>query len=400
MTSKMDIEFSEREQHILKLLVDHYIAEGQPVGSRTLSRMPGIDISAASVRNVMGDLEQMGLLKSPHTSAGRIPTSKAWRVFVDTMLEVRQLDDKTISEFRTALDPSLSEQNLVKTASSYLSGFTRMAGMVTVPKHEGKAIQQVEFLPLSDRRILAILIMNDNEVQNRIIRVDRDYQKDELEAFSRQLNAEYLGKSLQEVRDLLREDLQNSRDAMSKSMQFMIDVAGEVFVDPGHEQDDNDNMIVAGETNLMRHADLAMYHAKDAGKNAVREFTPTLAARLHANQRLLGLLRQAIEEEAVSLAYQPKLSLKTGELVGCEALIRWTTFAGEEINPCHLIDVAERSGLIIPLGDQITEQAMRQAKKWRDANILIPAQGLVFCGLVAFLAGRYQVGHGRLRPDV
>ncbi len=290
MTSKMDIEFSEREQHILKLLVDHYIAEGQPVGSRTLSRMPGIDISAASVRNVMGDLEQMGLLKSPHTSAGRIPTSKAWRVFVDTMLEVRQLDDKTISEFRTALDPSLSEQNLVKTASSYLSGFTRMAGMVTVPKHEGKAIQQVEFLPLSDRRILAILIMNDNEVQNRIIRVDRDYRKDELEAFSRQLNAEYLGKSLQEVRDSLREDLQNSRDAMSKSMQFMIDIAGEVFVDSGHEQDDNDNMIVAGETNLMRHADLSNM-----------ETLKELFDAFHSKRDIYHLLEQCLSADGVQI---------------------------------------------------------------------------------------------------
>jgi len=228
MATNMDIEFSDREQHILKLLVDHYISDGQPVGSRTLSRLPGIDISAASVRNVMGDLEQMGLLKSPHTSAGRIPTSKAWRVFVDTMLEVRQLEVKSVNEFRSALDPKMSEQNLVQTASNYLSGFTRMAGMVTVPKHEGKALQQVEFLPLSDRRILAILIMNDSEVQNRIIHVDRDYKKEELEAYSRQLNAEYLGKSLQEVRDLLHSELQRSRDEMSNSMQFMIDVAGEV----------------------------------------------------------------------------------------------------------------------------------------------------------------------------
>lgn len=257
MTNNMDIEFSDREQHILKLLVDHYIADGQPVGSRTLSRLPGIDISAASVRNVMGDLEQMGLLKSPHTSAGRIPTSKAWRVFVDTMLEVRQLEDKSVNEFRSALDPKMSEQSLVQTASNYLSGFTRMAGMVTVPKHEGKALQQVEFLPLSDRRILAILIMNDSEVQNRIIHVDRDYQKDELEMFSRQLNAEYLGKSLQEVRDLLRSELQYSRDAMSKSMQFMIDIAGEAFGESDRDNDNNDNdMVVAGETNLMRHADL------------------------------------------------------------------------------------------------------------------------------------------------
>ena len=290
MASNIDIEFSEREQRILKLLVDHYIADGQPVGSRTLSRMPGIDISAASVRNVMGDLEQMGLLKSPHTSAGRIPTSKAWRVFVDTMLEVRQLDDSTINDFRTALDPKLSEQGLVKTASNYLSGFTRMAGMVTVPKHEGKALQQVEFLPLSDHRILAILIMSDNEVQNRIIRVDRDYDKDELQAFSRQLNAEYLGKSLQEVRDLVRAELQHSRDAMSKSMQFMIDVAGEVFDETRDDQDENENMIVAGETNLMRHADLSNM-----------ETLKELFDAFHSKRDIYHLLEQCLSADGVQI---------------------------------------------------------------------------------------------------
>ena len=289
MTSNMDIEFSEREQHILKLLVDHYIAEGQPVGSRTLSRMPGIDISAASVRNVMGDLEQMGLLTSPHTSAGRIPTSKAWRIFVDTMLEVRQLDDKAVNDFRTALDPKLSEQGLVKTASNYLSGFTRMAGMVTVPKHEGKALQQVEFLPLSDRRILAILIMQDSEVQNRIIHVDRDYQKDELEAISRQLNSEYLGKSLQEVRDMLREELQRRRADMSDCMQFMIDIAGEVFVDPDPSASEND-MVVAGETNLMRHADLSNM-----------ETLKELFDAFHSKRDIYHLLEQCVSADGVQI---------------------------------------------------------------------------------------------------
>ncbi len=289
MTAKMDIEFSEREQHILKLLVDHYIAEGQPVGSRTLSRMPGIDISAASVRNVMGDLEAMGLLKSPHASAGRIPTSKAWRIFVDTMLEVRQLDDQRVHDFRSALNPKLSEQNLVQTASNYLSGFTRMAGMVTVPKHEGKSLQQVEFLPLSDRRILAILIMQDNEVQNRIIQVDRDYQKDELEAFSRQLNEEYLGKSLQEVRDMLLDEVQRSREDMSKSMQFMIDVAGEVFVE-SEPTEENNNMVVAGETNLMRHADLS-------NMETLRE----LFDAFHQKRDIYHLLEQCVSAEGVQI---------------------------------------------------------------------------------------------------
>ncbi len=259
MVSDPDLEFNEREQHILKLLVDHYISQGQPVGSRTLSRLPGIDISAASVRNVMGDLEQMGLLKSPHTSAGRIPTSKAFRVFVDTLLEVQPVDVNTVTSLRNALDPNLSDQNLVTVASNYLSGFTRMAGMVTVPRRDEKPMQQVEFIPLSDKRVLVVLIINDKEVQNRIIHTERDYSKDNLDEFARMLNTEYLGRPLQEVRDMLRQDLQQTRSNMSQTMQLMIDVAGKIFgEDDDKDADDNaaDSMVVAGETNLMSHADL------------------------------------------------------------------------------------------------------------------------------------------------
>ncbi len=256
MTDNPVYEFTDREQHILKLLVDHYIEEGTPIGSRTLSRMPGINISAASVRNVMGDLEHMGLLKSPHTSAGRVPTSAAFRVFVDNLLEITPPDINTVSHIRGLLDPSLNDQALVKVASSYLSRFTKMAGMVTVPKREEKPLQQVEFLPLSDRRVLVILIISDKEIQNRIIHVERDYTKDELATFARQLNTEYLGCSLAEVRDRMRTELQRAREDMSQTMQLMIDVAGQVFDSEDSEDDVDDGMVVAGETNLMDHADL------------------------------------------------------------------------------------------------------------------------------------------------
>ncbi len=255
MTANPVYEFTEREQHILKLLVDHYIEQGTPVGSRTISRLPGIDISAASVRNVMGDLEHMGLLKSPHTSAGRVPTSAAFRVFVDNLLEVKPPEEGTIEHIRTLLDPSLSDQALVRVASNYLSGFTRMAGMVTVPRREEKPLKQVEFMPLSDKRVLVILIISDDDIQNRIIHVERDYTKDELAEFARELNAVYLGRPLVEVRDRLRQDLESTRKDMSNSMQRMIDVAGQVF-GPEDSDDDEDSMLMAGETNLMGHADL------------------------------------------------------------------------------------------------------------------------------------------------
>ena len=252
MTVIPTTEFTEREQHILKLLVDQYIELGTPVGSRTLSRLPGIDISAASVRNVMGDLEQMGLLKSPHTSAGRIPTSKAFRVFVDSLLEVRPLDEQTVDSIRTLLDPALGEQALITAASQYLSSFTHMAGMVTVPRRDDKPLQQVEFLPLPDRRVLAILIIDGDEVQNRILKVEREYSKEELSEFARELNAEFLGRPLAEVRDRMRADLERVRDDMGRRMQLMIEVAGQAF-EGGREEGD---MVVAGSTNLMSHAEL------------------------------------------------------------------------------------------------------------------------------------------------
>lgn len=251
-------EISEREQHILKVLVDQYIASGTPVGSRTLSRLPGIDISAASVRNVMGDLEAMGLLRSPHTSAGRVPTSRAFRLFVDRLLEVSPPDEGAVAGLRSLLDPSLSDGALVKLATTYISGFTRMAGMVTVPRRDDKPMRHVEFLPLSDRRVLAVIIIDDDEVQNRIVPVERDYSKDELAQFARLLNEEFLGRPLGEVRERLKRDLERARQDMSVTMQLTIDLAGKVFDDgEGRARDDDDCMMVAGETNLMTHAEFA-----------------------------------------------------------------------------------------------------------------------------------------------
>ena len=250
-----DLDVSERERNILRMLVDHYINDGQPVGSRTLSKLPGVGISAASVRNVMGDLENMGLLKSPHTSAGRVPTSAAYRIFVDSMLEYRELERGVIAEIKSALDPSLSDQALIKVASNYLSGMTEMAGMITVPKREQVSVKQIEFLPMSGQRVLAILIHGNDEIDNRVIKMDRDYSKDELEEFARFLNSEYLGRPLSEVRSELQSELHKVRDDMSQRMKLMIELAGEVLHDEKQETDEE--LLVAGETNLMAHEDLS-----------------------------------------------------------------------------------------------------------------------------------------------
>ena len=251
-------DISPRARQILKALVDRYISDGQPVGSRTLSRAPGIDVGPASIRNVMGDLEAMGLLRSPHTSAGRVPTSAAFRLFVDTLLDVREPDGSAVARLRTLLDPALDDGALVRLATNYLSGFTCMAGVVTVPRRDERPLTHVEFLPLSDRRVLAVTIGDGDEVQNRIVHVERDYSKQELSEFAARLNAEFLGRPLDAVRDLLHADLERAREAANRTMEQMIELAGRVL-DGVHDGAGADDACVhvSGETNLMAHEDLS-----------------------------------------------------------------------------------------------------------------------------------------------
>jgi len=222
-------EIGEREQQIFRLLVEQYIQDGAPVGSRTLSKMPGVNVSAASVRNVMGDLEELGLLESPHTSAGRVPTCDGFRLFVDTMLEVQPIVENELDPLKVALTPDQDEKSLIQHTSKYLSHFTNMAGVVTLPKRGETIFRQIEFLPLSEQRVLVILVVNEKNVQNRILTLDRDYEASELQEISNYLNQTYSGKNLESVKDLIRSELENTRESMNDQMQHMINLAGSVF---------------------------------------------------------------------------------------------------------------------------------------------------------------------------
>ncbi len=246
---------NERAQQILRALVEQYIRDGQPVGSRTLSRLPGVGVSPATIRNVMCDLEEMGLLASPHTSAGRIPTAQAYRLFVDSMLEVKPLDSTEVASLRHQLAPDRPEDALIRSASSYLSQITRMAGLVTVPRRESTRLRQIEFLPLSDNRVLVILVTNEHEVQNRVLRVDREYSQDELQRAANYINQTFGGSDLGDIRDAVRGELERARNDMDTQMQAMIDVAGKVF--ERDEDGDEDAFVVAGETNLMSFSELS-----------------------------------------------------------------------------------------------------------------------------------------------
>jgi heat-inducible transcriptional repressor len=238
----------ERTQTLLRLLVDKYIRDGQPVGSRTLSRESGLDLSPATIRNIVSDLEELGFVSSPHTSAGRVPTSKGYRFFVDTLIKLTPPRGEELKRFTESLsDASGDPQALALSVSNLLSAVTSLAGIVTVPRRAQTAVRQIEFLPLSGHRVLAILVINDREVQNKILNVSRDFGADELKRASNYLSERFGGRTLPEVRDLLLSELKRTRASMNALMIEAIEMAQKVFP----EAEPVPEFVVAGETNLM-----------------------------------------------------------------------------------------------------------------------------------------------------
>ncbi|MEX0430473.1 heat-inducible transcriptional repressor HrcA [Spiribacter insolitus] len=249
-----DEPLTERAQHLLRMLVHRYIRDGQPVGSRALTRDGGLDLSAASIRNVMADLEEAGYIQSPHTSAGRIPTDRGYRFFVDSLLSVQRESGLDADSLRIRLDAGRDTDSLVDSASNLLSGLTHLAGVVTLPRRDYGAIRHIEFLPLSERRILSILVLNDSEVQNRVIETDRPYSAAELQQVSNYLSAEFAGKNVGDVRRGLLEAMQADQQHVNSLMTSAIAVARELFAETGNEDED---FVMAGETNLMTFAELS-----------------------------------------------------------------------------------------------------------------------------------------------
>jgi heat-inducible transcriptional repressor len=246
---------SERAQLLLKALIESYIRDGQPVGSRTLSRDSGLSLSSATIRNVMADLEELGFVVSPHTSAGRIPTDKGYRLFVDSLLKLKPLQSEEIDDIERRLRNDASNgRTLVQTVSQMLSSVTQMAGLVTLPNPHYVALSQIEFIGLSENRALAIMVMNNREVENRVVQLERPYSSEELRRAANYLNEAFAGRSLPEVRASLLKQLQETRQTMNQLMQDAIQMAQKVFETPGGEQVE---YVIAGETNLMGFAELS-----------------------------------------------------------------------------------------------------------------------------------------------
>jgi len=289
MTIRQHPELNERARHILKVLVESYIQDGQPVGSRNLARSSGLDLSAATIRNVMADLEDMGYIRAPHTSAGRVPTSQGYRLFVDALVNIKPLEQHAMHILQGQLKAERDPAALIQSASSLLSGITQLTGVVSLPRRNPSSIRQIEFLSLSSRQVLAILVMNRNEVQNRIIQLDADVSSSELQQAANFLNERLIGKDLQQARAALLEEMREHREDMNRMMLAAIELGEKTVADLGDQKQEED-CVIAGETNLMGYDDLS-----DITK--LRE----LFAAFTRKRDILGLLDKCLQADGVKI---------------------------------------------------------------------------------------------------
>jgi len=244
-------QLDPRARGLLRSLIAQYIRDGEPVGSRTLAKHSGLDVSPATIRNIMSDLEEIGLVAAPHTSAGRIPTAQGYRVFVDSLLQVQPLGEDDVSRLRASVQPGTGTQALLTNASQLLSAMSHFVGVVTVPRREQFAFKHIDFVPIDAQRVLVILVFTDNEVQNRIITTRRAYTPSELEQTANYLNAHFAGRPLRDIHATLVRELRDTRSAMERVLGAAMEVA-EHALDPGDE-----DMLLAGQTRLMGLQDLS-----------------------------------------------------------------------------------------------------------------------------------------------
>src|SRR5438046_3209554 len=245
----MNRMLDKRAQILLKTLIERYIAEGQPVGSRTLSKYSGLDLSPATIRNVMADLEELGLISSPHTSAGRVPTPLGYRFFVDTLLVIKPLESGALSRIEGELHPD-NPQRVIHAASQRLSQRTQFAGVVMTPRRT-MSFKHIEFLRLSEKRILLIVVTPGGDVQNRMLFTEREFTASELIEAANYLNQHYSGQSFEDVRGRLQGELSELRQDLIKLLTAAVD-AGTQAVTEGSEQ-----YVISGERNLLSLQDLA-----------------------------------------------------------------------------------------------------------------------------------------------
>ncbi len=330
----------ERGKSLLKTLVERYIAEGQPVGSRTLSRASGLELSPATIRNVMADLEEQGLIASPHTSAGRIPTAKGYRLFVDTMLTARPVDAQGLSQdvatARERLQPD-QPQRVIAQAATLLSSLSHFVGVVTVPR-KPSVFRHIEFLRLGERRVLLILVSPDGDVQNRVIFTAHDPTQAELVEAANHLNAHYAGLAIEDVRSRLQGEIEALRGEIATLMQAAVQMGTEAI------EESREEVVVSGERNLLDVQDFGSDMASLRRMFDLFEQKTQLMRLLDVSSRAEGV-RIYIGGESGVLPYQ-ELSVVSapyevsGQVVGTLGVIGPTRMAYERM--IHLVDITAK----------------------------------------------------------
>ncbi len=328
-----------RAQQLFKLLVEQHIADGSPVASKALANLPQVSVSSATVRNIMGDLESLGLVTSPHTSAGKVPTIQGYRFFVDSLLSVEPWDEARIAELEAELDPDRSPADLVDSASDLMAQITQMTCLITTPMRNQTNLRHVEFVPLDSDRVLVILVLNDREVQNRVIHTEREFTEVELGQAANFLNREFGGRSLVEIRGAIVDSMQADKDRMDTLLQAALDMASAAFAED--ELEAGQELVVHGRSRLLDFT-------------ADTDTVKLLFEAISRKGRVLHLLDRCLQTDGVQIfigeesGYQPlgDLSLVTspyevsGQVAGVLGVIGPTRMDYKDVIP--VVDITAR----------------------------------------------------------
>ena len=327
----------QRAQALLKTLVERYIAEGEPVGSRTLSRYSGLDLSPATIRNVMADLEEMGFITSPHTSAGRVPTQRGYRFFVDTLLTLRPLERVEIEQLEGNLHPD-HPQRLLSQASQLVSELTHFAGVVVAPRRRTPAFRHIEFLGLSEKRVLLIIVTPEGDVQNRILFTERTYTPSDLTMASNFINQNYAGLTLDEIRQRLRDELRQLHQDMTALMTAALEAGTEALAESA------ESYVVSGERHLLDSHDLSSNMARLRELFELFERKTALIQLLDVSNRADGV--QIFIGNESGIAPLDECSVVTapyevdGQVLGTVGVIGPTRMAYERVIP--IVDITAK----------------------------------------------------------
>ena len=330
------MDLDSRAQSLLKTLITHHIGDGQPVGSKTLSASSDLDLSPASIRNIMKDLEDAGFVSSPHTSAGRIPTNKGYRLFVDSLVTVQSLDDVEISSLKNQLIAS-DNKHLISSAANTLSELTKFAGIVMIPKAKKIKYKHIEFIGISERRVLVIIVTDDGNVQNSVLYTNHDYDKTSLTEAANYFNKEFSGCSVEEAKKRLMDDLKHIKTNISDLMSSAINSAAD-------NNDEADNIVMSGQTKLLETVELSQNVASIRKILEVFEKKSALLKLLESSQHANGIQifigeesgYQALDECGVITApYEAD-----GEVLGILGVIGPTRMAYERVIP--IVDITAK----------------------------------------------------------